>query len=345
MRFGPVRTQRTDDAAVQIIAEERGMSDADIRKFANVKVEWEKYHKQEAEEKAYTNYQILRFTIFCNFHLRNTISLMKRTNPRHFTLTASSMVDQLQSRTIFPCPGLKTREGHNCIYMRPSRFCPDETPVADIIDSLIFVMDRTIQQDPNRPLAFIANMTGWKMRNFSYQYCRSFMSVLQGITFPGKVGLFLIMNPPSWFGKVWTIMKPMLSSSFRSKVRFIKDKELIYLMDLDFEEYLPNEVLGGEVNTAKLCRDFVKFHTTLERETQKKRTIFRQKKSTEKTRRLSWVIPRSFKRKRKSQQAAKEEGSSASPAALPSSNEETSSSTSFTQSSYRSTTQQMLPSQ
>lgn len=102
------------------------------------------------------------------------------------------------------------------------------------------------------------------MVNFSTEYCRKFMAVLQGHRFPAEVSLFLILNPPSWFGKVWKVMKPMLSPTFRKKVHMIREDDLFSFMDMDFEEYLPNEVRGGDVNTGCLVRDFVRYHQTLE---------------------------------------------------------------------------------
>ena len=103
------------------------------------------------------------------------------------------------------------------------------------------------------------------------------MNVLQGRIFPAKVDLFIILNPPLWFGKVWAIMKPMLSENFRKKVHIIQEDELPYFMELDFEKYLPDEVRGGQVDTDALVKDFVRFHQHLERATnplRKKRSLF-----------------------------------------------------------------------
>ena len=44
----------------------------------------------------------------------------------------------------------------------------------------------------------------------------------------------------------------------------IDNDDLLYHMDIDFEEYLPNEVRGGDVDTGSLVRDFVLYYQTLE---------------------------------------------------------------------------------
>jgi hypothetical protein len=49
---------------------------------------------------------------------------------------------------------------------------------------------------------------------------------LQGKKTPARVQLFLIVNPPSWFGSIWKIMKPMLSKEFRRKVHTIKVEKM-----------------------------------------------------------------------------------------------------------------------
>jgi len=148
--------------------------------------------------------------------------------------------------------------------MRPSRFDPHETPVSLIIDNLVYVMDQMVQKDPSNGIAFIANMESWKMTNFSMDYCLKFMNVLQGKEFPVKVDLFLILNPPSWFGKVWAIMKPMLSEAFRKRVHMIRDNDFSIHLNHDCEDFLPDEISVGEVDTGTLVRDFVLFQQTVE---------------------------------------------------------------------------------
>jgi hypothetical protein len=152
-----------------------------------------------------TRAQTLRIVHFCNFDVDSSLKLMCRVKERHFNLSAATLKDQLATKTIFPCPGLETRDGSKVFMMRPSRYVPHTTPVSDIIDNLVFVMDSLAQQDlitEQKGVAFIANMDNWKLRNFSTDYCLKFMMALQGHVFPAKVNLFLIVNPPSWFGKV-----------------------------------------------------------------------------------------------------------------------------------------------
>lgn len=51
----------------------------------------------------------------------------KKLRKRFVRLNAFALTKQLQSKTLFPVPGLKTKDGHAMFYMRPSRYFPGRT--------------------------------------------------------------------------------------------------------------------------------------------------------------------------------------------------------------------------
>jgi len=156
-------------------------------------------------------------------------------------------------------------------YMKPSRFTPRETPTSGIIANLLYVMDSLDRfTDPNasrsnHKIGFIANMNDWTMKNFPVDYCLQFMEALQGKMGPIKVDLFLIVNPPSWFDKVWQIMKPMLSSKFRAKVHMIHQDKLEKYLAKGYEKYLPQELANGQVDVASHVEDFIQYRKYVEK--------------------------------------------------------------------------------
>ena len=203
MRFGP-STQDTF-SSFRSLASKMKLSTKDRLILATIQSQLDTMSEKDEIRKKLTRAQTLRIAHFCNFDVDRSLKLMCKVKGRHFELSAATLKDQLSTKTIFPCPSLETREGSKVFMMRPSRYVPHETPVSDIIDNLIFVMDHMTQQDlitEQKGIAFIANMDSWKMRNFSTDYCLKFMMALQGRVFPAKVNLFLIVNPPPWFGKV-----------------------------------------------------------------------------------------------------------------------------------------------
>lgn len=79
-----------------------------------------------------------------------------------------------------------------------------------------------------------------------------------------NVVLFLIVNPPPWFGSVWTIMKTMLSTEFQKKVKMIPECQLDEYLAPGFEEFLPDDMHTGTVSTDGLVDDWLTYRTFLE---------------------------------------------------------------------------------
>lgn len=106
-------------------------------------------------------------------------------------------------------------------------------------------------------IGVIANMTDWKMANFSVKYWHKLMMTLQGKRVPARVVMLLIVNPPSWFGSIWTIMRPMLSEPLRSNVLRIPFHEMDRYLANGFERFLPDEMHTGYNKTSLIVRDFI----------------------------------------------------------------------------------------
>ena len=87
--------------------------------------------------------------------------------------------------------------------------------------------------------------------------------MLQGRV-PVRVRMFLIVNPPSWFGKIWAIMKGMLAADFRKKVHMIPDSEVSKFLAPGFETYLPDEMTKGLADTDAMVKDFITYRKALE---------------------------------------------------------------------------------
>jgi hypothetical protein len=143
--------------------------------------------------------------------------------------------------------------------MRPSRYFPKKTSVATVIDNLVYVMECMLdnEQTCTDGIGFVANMTDWQMTNFNVNYCFKFMMSLQGRRVPARVGLFLIVHPPAWFGSVWKIMKPMLSEDFRKKVHMIKFERMSEFLAPGFENFLPDDMQDGRAPTNAIIQSFV----------------------------------------------------------------------------------------
>jgi hypothetical protein len=149
--------------------------------------------------------------------------------------------------------------------MRPSRYFPKETPTEDIIDNLAYVLQTMTSSERScrDGIGFVAYMNDWKFENFQINYCHQFMMMLQGRV-PARVEIFLIVNPPPWFGAIWKLMRPMLSPQFRRKVHMIPEKKLHKYLQEGFEEFLPDDTSLGKANTDQLVQDFVTYRKHVE---------------------------------------------------------------------------------
>eukprot|EP00980_Cylindrotheca_fusiformis_P011558 scaffold2737_cov99-Cylindrotheca_fusiformis.AAC.4 len=207
---------------------------------------------------------LYRFACFHSFDVEKAKTAIKKDADRNYRYLQLRMRgplrEQFKTRTLFPLPGLTTKTGKcEVFYMRPSRYFPGSTTTESIIDNLCYVLNdlsHTKEQCQNG-VAFIANMKGWKMENFSVDYCHQFMQALQGHMVPTRVDLFLIVNPPSWFGKIWKIMRPMLSNQFSKKVHIIKEDKFSDFLAADYEQFLPDEFACGWRKTDELVEDYI----------------------------------------------------------------------------------------
>ncbi len=200
------------------------------------------------------------------FNVKAAYKVMQKYDGRYLTLTAADLEEQLLTKTLFIPPGLESNEGHACFYMRPSRYFPKKTSTSTIIDNLAYCMSCMVESSEKsctEGIGFVANMDDWSFTNFSVSYCLNFMKMLQG-RIPVRVRLFLIVNPPSWFGSIWDIMKPMLAKDFRKKVHMIPAADLPKFLADGFEQHLPDELAGGQTDPTKIVENFIEQRKTIE---------------------------------------------------------------------------------
>jgi len=262
-RFAPAKEERTTEEQIA------GLSEEEKECFDNLKSKWNKKFPDVAEQ--FGDGMLLRFA-YCSpgkrkFNEQASWKVMKNFDRRFLSLTAVGLEEQLMTKTLFPVPGLKTLEGgHDVFYMRPSRYFPKTTPTKTIVDNLgycMMSMQEGNEKNSSEGIGFVANMNDWEFKNFSVDYCLQFMKMLQG-RIPVRVRMFLILNPPGWFGKIWSIMKPMLSKDFRTKVHVIPESKLSKYLSEGFEDFLPDELANGCALTDDIVKDFVAYRKSIE---------------------------------------------------------------------------------
>lgn len=256
LRFAPKNERTTQEQLDSLTESEKEC-------FTNLKTKWEE------KNDAFSDELYLRFAR-CSpgkekFNEKASWKVMKKFDKHYLDVKAADLEKQLATKTLFPVPGLKTNEGHDMFYMRPSRYFAKETAVKDIIDNLAYCMTTMVEKEKacTEGIGFLANMNDWSMKNFDINYCYQFMMMLQGRV-PVRVRLFLIVSPPSWFDKIWTLMKPMLAKDFRKKVHVVDEADMYQHLAEDAVEFLPDEIEKGKVNTEELVKDFIAYRKHVE---------------------------------------------------------------------------------
>ena len=263
MRFAPPSTARTIEEQMNALTDEQKEC------ITKLKSEWEK----EDTNGPFSEGMYLRFARNSpgsyKFNYKAALRVMKKYNrTKYENLKVVDLEQQLLTKTLFPIPNITTKEGnHDIFYMRPSRYFPKQTSTEQIIDNLAYCMscmlDRN-EKSETEGIGFVAYMNDWNMSNFSIDYCFQFMLMLQG-RIPVRVRLFLIVNPPSWFDKIWKIMKMVLRPDFRQKVKMIQESELHLYLNDNYEDYLPDDMECGKANTDQMVQDFITYRKYIEK--------------------------------------------------------------------------------
>eukprot|EP00980_Cylindrotheca_fusiformis_P014049 scaffold3670_cov124-Cylindrotheca_fusiformis.AAC.25 len=209
----------------------------------------------------FTDETIFRYACFHRFKFDQAKDAIDENRDNKFLALKmkGSVKGQFESKAFFPLLGLKTLDGSEVLYLRPSRRNP-ETDTSTVIESLCYVLnDMSDTEDKCRNgVAVISNLKGFTMDKFDEEAWFQFMMTMQGNLVPTRVKLFLIVNAPSWFEtNVWEKVKPILSSSFSKKVHMIQTKNLSdYLME-DYQAFLPDELSHGFKDTNEIVEDYV----------------------------------------------------------------------------------------
>uniref|UniRef100_A0A7S1Y071 CRAL-TRIO domain-containing protein n=1 Tax=Grammatophora oceanica TaxID=210454 RepID=A0A7S1Y071_9STRA len=204
------------------------------------------------------------------FTFKSAYRTMKKTNPNWLGHTLNEKLERnLLTKIVVPCPCLRTIEGYEVFYMRPSLVLPKEMPISVVNEQVAYVMNAMLEKEQacTDGIGVLCNMSGWKMKHFSLSATNTVCMHFQGLHLsPTRVSKFFIVDPPSWFGSIWAIVRPMFAKSFRRKVHMIKGSQMADYFAEGFEKALPDDMVGGEAPTEELIRTFIADRKVLEAE-------------------------------------------------------------------------------
>jgi len=207
--------------------------------------------------------KVFRYANFHNFDSEMAIEGIREdaSNPHMKLKMDGDLDDQFETKALFPLPKLRTRKTNSeVVYMRLSRFDPNESDIDKLIESLCYVfndMSQTEEQCRNG-VAVICNMKNINRKKFNKDACYKLMQALQGHKVPTCVSAFIIVNAPQKFGKLWKItMRTMISREFSRKVHMIQEERLAEFLMHQYELCLPDDLHMGYKMASELVEDYV----------------------------------------------------------------------------------------
>lgn len=144
-------------------------------------------------------------------------------------------------------------------------FFPGKTPTDELLKCLVYLLSYMSEREQNcsEGIAFMVNMENWSYSNFSVSYCRQFFETMQG-RFPTRIRCFLIINPPSWFGAIWRIIKSIVTKDFADKVHMPTFEQMLpFLHPENSIDDLPDE-FGGKLEMDQVVDDFIDYRRRVE---------------------------------------------------------------------------------
>jgi len=213
---------------------------------------------------SYGSWEIFRFAHFYNFDLEETKDALESNQDNHLIRLQmrGSLLKQIEVCALFPLSGLKTkRENSEVCYFRPSRFAPQVNNTALLIKNMCYVLNdlSSTKEQCQNGVTFLANMKSYSTKLYDEHFWLELLHVLQGNVIPTKISLFLILNPPTWFGRFWKciVLKANMSPEFYKKVRVIESEDLVDYFHEGYRSYLPEDAGHGWRETSEIVEDYI----------------------------------------------------------------------------------------
>ncbi|GBG26727.1 Alpha-tocopherol transfer protein-like [Hondaea fermentalgiana] len=173
-----------------------------------------------------------------------------------------AMVRKQLETGVLSIPGTRSKEGHLYLFMKPALFFPKRDSLDELMRGLVYLLEcmTEIEQCCTDGIAVMCDMTSWTFSNFGIRYAKTYFDTMQG-RFPMRVRQFLIVNPPSWFGTIWKIIRGMMSTEFANKVKMPKKRDVgDFVQD---PKMLPQE-FGGPIVVSDSLQAFMAHRAKVE---------------------------------------------------------------------------------
>mmetsp|Transcript_43500 Transcript_43500/g.105056 ORF Transcript_43500/g.105056 Transcript_43500/m.105056 type:complete len:301 (-) Transcript_43500:74-976(-) len=218
---------------------------------------------------------IMRFAHFYNYDLEAAKLALEQNQDNHLLRLQmrGEVVKQVEKCALFPLQGLKSKmEGSEVCYFRPSRFSPQTTDSSLLIKNLCYCLNdlSSTEEQCRQGVTFLANMKSFSTKLYDEEFWLELLDVLQGNVIPVNISLFIVLNPPTWFGRIWRQMKTHMSADFLKKVRLIETEDLPDYFPQGYESYLPDDMKGWR-KTSEIVEDYIDRRVFIDKQASRKK--------------------------------------------------------------------------
>jgi len=227
---------------------------------------------------SYEDSLIQRFACYYKYNLEAIKVALEQNQDNHLLRLQmrGSLLRQFDKCALFPLTGLKTKkEGSEVVYFRPSRFNPHTEDPSLLIKNLCYVLNdlSSTEEQCRKGVAFVANMNSFSTKHYDKEFWLELLDVLQGNVVPTTISLFLILDPPTWFGRIWRQMKSHMSPEFAKKVRLTEAEDLPEYFPDGYQFSFPNCVPGCWRKKSEMVEDYVDRRIFLDKQASKKKKM------------------------------------------------------------------------
>lgn len=232
---------------------------------------------------SYEDSLIHRFACYYNYDLEDAKVALEQNQDNHLLRLQmrGSLMRQFDKGALFPLSGLKTKaDGSEVVYFRPSRFDPDTCLTSLLIKNVCYVLNdlSSTEEQCRNGVAFVANMKSFSTKHYHEEFWLELLDVLQGKVVPTTISLFLILDPPTWFGRIWRNLKTQMSPEFAKKVRLTETEDLADYFHKGYQNYMPGDIAGCWCKASEMVEDYVDKRIFLEKQAsdKKKKILYRE---------------------------------------------------------------------
>eukprot|EP01102_Stenamoeba_stenopodia_P004359 TRINITY_DN14667_c0_g1_i1.p1 TRINITY_DN14667_c0_g1~~TRINITY_DN14667_c0_g1_i1.p1 ORF type:complete len:368 (-),score=89.24 TRINITY_DN14667_c0_g1_i1:207-1310(-) len=157
------------------------------------------------------------------------------------SMKPSSLAAQLQSGRIVYPGGLRDKKGRPYVILR-ARLSNPGIPFIETMRLVTFLFETMLKENPDaQEFVFVNDLAGFKMKQADPRMAKHMFELLNK-HYPGRLGAIYLVNIPTFYSILFSIVKPVLSAQFISKMHFLTStKSLKEFID---EDQLPASLDG-----------------------------------------------------------------------------------------------------